>query len=90
METQTQASFLEPPPPLGLWWRRFHNMPHPHNVTQEGKYLKQIANLHFTVVRLKKQLQELGVESQDDSLIAEVSMCCKPKALRCFETFWPN
>ena len=34
---------------------------------QEDKYLKQIADLHFTVLRLKKQLQELGVETQDDS-----------------------
>jgi hypothetical protein len=34
---------------------------------KEDKYLKQIADLHFTVLRLKKQLQELGVETQDDS-----------------------
>eukprot|EP00668_Euglena_longa_P004920 GGOE01005774.1.p1 GENE.GGOE01005774.1~~GGOE01005774.1.p1 ORF type:complete len:1144 (+),score=317.08 GGOE01005774.1:151-3432(+) len=38
---------------------------------KEEKNLKQIANLHFMVVRLKKQLQELGVESQDDSVMVE-------------------
>jgi len=34
---------------------------------KEEKYLKQIANLHFTVVRLKQQLQEMGIESQADA-----------------------
>eukprot|EP01004_Peranema_trichophorum_P004781 NODE_367_length_2862_cov_45.498357_g312_i0.p1 GENE.NODE_367_length_2862_cov_45.498357_g312_i0~~NODE_367_length_2862_cov_45.498357_g312_i0.p1 ORF type:complete len:891 (+),score=195.71 NODE_367_length_2862_cov_45.498357_g312_i0:155-2674(+) len=32
---------------------------------KEEKYLKQIADLHFTVLRLRKQLNDLGVETQD-------------------------